>query len=70
MALTEIKREVNPTLVEILEQALENVKSGETTGLVLLEQKTKLCTWRTSGIKDRFTAAGYLLHAANKTLED
>ena len=70
MAIAELKREANPEIVATLEKALQNARNGETTGIVLLEQKTKICTWSTHGIKDRFTAAGYLTHAAQVVLED
>jgi hypothetical protein len=70
MAIVEIKREVNQTVVEILEKALANVRAGDTVGVLLLEKKVDVCSWSNAGLKDRFEVIGYLEHAKHRMQGD
>jgi hypothetical protein len=67
MALVEIKREVDENIVMLLQQALERAKTGETTGVIVVESSTKTARWANAGKYDRFELAGYLLNAANRS---
>jgi hypothetical protein len=62
--LKPIRPEVDLDVVKKVEELLARVKSGETTGFLLLEQKRDVCTWTHTRLKNRFEIMGYLLKAA------
>ncbi len=63
--------EPNKEVVELLEEALERAKKGETTGLLMLEQEGDgVVSYSIAGIKDRFKVTGYMYHAIFKLQND
>ena len=68
--LREVKPEPNREVVEELEAALERARSGETTGILLLEQDRDGASYFTAGLRDRFNKLGILSHAMHKLQTD
>jgi len=66
----EITRAVDPQVEELLERTLANVRSGETSGVLILEQKAKHLSWACAGLDDRFQVIGFLAHAMHKMRSD
>lgn len=64
--LKKIENKPNQDAIEILEEALARIKSGETNGIFLVEQKPNEVTWSCAGLKDRFMVMGYLMYAIQK----
>lgn len=58
----------NPDVVQFLEEALERAKSGETKGILLLEQSAKQTSYSTTGLNDRHNIVGYLQSAIHNLL--
>lgn len=67
MAIVELKREVDEAVITLLQDALERAKTGETTGIIVVESTPKTARWANAGKYDRFELAGYLLNAANRS---
>lgn len=61
--LKPIRPEVDQDLVKKAEQFVERIRSGETTGFLVLEQKRDVVAWSCSHLKDRFQVMGYLVSA-------
>lgn len=65
--LEQARPSVDPTTVRILESALEDVRSGKTVGVVLIEASNDgVCHFATNGMKNRFELLGYLAHMMHK----
>lgn len=61
----------NPDVVKFLEEALVDAKSGELTGIVLIDQtRDGKVGYATAGVTDRYKVAGYLFHALHKLQAD
>jgi hypothetical protein len=58
----------NPDVVQVLEEALERAKSGETKGILLLEQNGTQTSYSATGLKDRYHLVGYLQCAMHNLL--
>ena len=67
MAIVELKRDVDEKIITLLQEAIERAKTGETTGVIVIESSTKTARWANAGKYDRFELAGYLLNAAQKS---
>lgn len=71
MQLQKFERPVDRDLVAFLEEALENARSGELTGILLVDQmRDGKVGYATAGITDRYKVAGYLFHALHKLQSD
>ena len=58
-----LERKADREVVEYLETVLERARRGETSGVLILEQRGDGCSWCCSGLGDRFRVIGYLAHA-------
>lgn len=58
----------NQDVVQVLEEALERAKSGETKGILLLEQNGTQTSYSATGLKDRYHLVGYLQCAMHNLL--
>ena len=61
--LKQIPPRDNGKIVELLEAALERAKSGETTGIVLVEESVTCVKTSMTRLKNRFETIGYLVEA-------
>ena len=68
--LSVLKRPQDPDVVAILEQALEDAKNGEVSGVLLLEQRPGGSRYHLAGIEDRFAQTGYLYHVLHRLQYD
>jgi hypothetical protein len=66
----ELKRPVDPDVVDILERALEKAKSGEINGVLVLSQDPNAISYAIAGVKERFTVLGWLSHAMHRLQTD
>jgi hypothetical protein len=60
----------DPDLVRVLEEALARARSGELTGVLLLEQLSNNCRYSIVGLRGRFEKLGMLAHAMHKLQDD
>lgn len=68
--IRKLERPRNEGVIMYLEAALERAKTGETTGVVLVEQgPTGGYQWSTAGVEDGVRAAGMLALAQNRVLD-
>lgn len=67
--LKAIRPEVDEDVLKTAEEFLTRVRSGETTGFMVLEQKRDVISYSCTRLKNRFELMGYLMHAICK-LED
>lgn len=65
-----LERKADPEVVDYLETVLERARRGETSGVLILEQRGDSCSWCCSGLGDRFKIIGYLAHAIHKMQGD
>ena len=65
-----IERKPDPDVIAGLERALENAKTGNTFGILLIEKTPAAATWTCAGIPDRFEITGYLFHLMYKMQTD
>lgn len=65
-----LKKPPVPEVVEYLERALARAKAGDTFGVMILQQDADGLGFAIAGIDDRFTVAGWLLHAIHKLQTD
>lgn len=68
MPIEVLKPRVDPAVVEFLESALDKAKSGEVSGIVLVERTATDLIYSSVGIPDRWLAVGVLTHAIHKLL--
>lgn len=62
---------VDPDVVQLLEYALASARSGNTKGVLILEQGADGgIGYGTAGLKDRFTVSGALYHALHRVQSD
>lgn len=66
--LTVKERQADPDTVQLLEEVLARAKSGETRGVLVLEQSTHTTSYSTTGLKDRYSLIGYLQCAMHNLL--
>lgn len=60
----------NPDVIQVLEEALARAKSGETKGILLLENDGTRTTYSTTGLKDRYHTVGFLQCAIHGLLSN
>jgi hypothetical protein len=66
----QLRRPVDPDVVEYLQRALDEAKAGEITGVMILAQDPDGVRYGLAGIKDRFAVIGWLSHAMHKLQAD
>lgn len=71
MSVQKLERAPCPDVVKFLEEALAIAMRGETTGVLILEQKTAgALSYSVAGIADRYKVSGLLFHAIHKLQSD
>lgn len=65
-AVKSIVRNVDPDVVNYLEEMLRDAKDGKITGFAAVSRSNGACEFTNAGIPNRFELTGYLTHLIYK----
>ena len=68
--IRQLEQQVDPKVVEFLEDRLAAAKRGEITGILILSDEAGAYDFKTIGLRDRMRVIGFLSHAAYKCQDD